>query len=288
MTSVAAVSNLRWPYGCPSSGGRVGERRDHQSDHVVGAVHEAVVAVGDHRDAARKLAHHDLGPAHHQVQGQGDEQDPAHAGAGHVDAPGGGRASGHGYFILAPFSSVAKIQPTTLPGWIFSSAPQNWRSRRKREEVSRAEMPSISARIGGSAPASAPCWRARRSTQPARAHASMRSGVTSKASSSRVRGGILHSGPRSRRPSGSRMGMPMERMSRRRAASPRSRARRRAAISSGRACAHALHGAQVAAQEVPPRRAACAGAAGRGSRRRRCARRAAPRARAASRGPSGA
>ena len=123
-------------------------------------------------------------------------------------------------------SSVANTQPTTLPGWMRPSALQNWRSRRKRDEVSAGGMASISRAMVSKRSFQRAMLASRRSTHPACAHDSTLSRVISTESLSVVTGGILHSGPRSRRPSGSRIGMPMERIGRRTSGRPTSAARR--------------------------------------------------------------
>ena len=273
MKSVAAVSNLRWPYGMALVGRGIGEGGDDEPDDVVRAVHQAVVAVGHHRHAAREHADGDLAPADHEVQEEGDPEDAPHSGLGHVGVHG---ARGRHHFIRAPLSSVAKIQPTTLPGWMSSSAPQNWRSRRNREEVSaRGDRSRSRPRCARSGPSSAPCSPRAGPPSPRRAQASSRSGVTSRASSSRVTGGILHSGPRSSRPSGSRMGMPMETMSRRtRRVRDHAAPTRRAHLGGGRSRARGPWSRRRAAAGRASWSSLRQARAGPGSRRPRCGRRA--------------
>src|SRR5262249_54030522 len=109
----------------------------HQADDVVAAVDEAVVPVGHEGQAAGQVAHHDLGRAHQDVEAERRPEHAAHAGAHDLPRVLAGKRA---HFMRAPWSSVEKIQPTTFPGWMIPSIPQNWRSRRKREDVSLAEM----------------------------------------------------------------------------------------------------------------------------------------------------
>ena len=160
-------------------GRRVGEVGHHQAHHVVRAVHQAVVAVGHHGQAARQLAHHDLGHAHHDVQAERDPEHAAHAARAPRRRRRPRRAAAH--FIRAPFSSMAKIQPTTLPGWISPScAPELAVAQEARGGVGGRDARPSPPRMRSKRSFQRAMLLSRRSTQPAQAQASTRSGVTSR------------------------------------------------------------------------------------------------------------
>ena len=184
MARVAAVSNLRWPYGMALVGGRVGEARHHQAHDVVGPVDQAVVAVGHHRHAARQLAHHDLGDAHDHVEAQGGQstrRTPWRATSA---------AAGMAYFILRalllggedPAHHLARLDVSLLAPELRGRAGS---ARRSRRRGSRRSPPAMRSKRSFQRAMLA----SRRSTQPAQAQASTCSGVTSLAPRRRARAG---------------------------------------------------------------------------------------------------